>query len=179
MYKKIIILIVAMVSFTSCSGRKKYTMGLYDISKDDKYILFGAFSNNRSSIYRTNIDGSNPVIIISATKEESFWSPRFSEDGKQIVFIGEKEDGSKIKSIYISNADGSNVEKLTEGSHIISAFFSKYENSIIYLKANEYGKYSPIGKEMPHGTDIYSVDITSKEVKKIEFIPNKKLRMES
>jgi hypothetical protein len=166
MYKKIIVLIVAMISVTSCYS-KKYVMGLYDISKDDKYILFGAFSHNRSSIYRTSIDGSNPIVIISATKEESFWSPMYSEDGKQIVFIGENEEKTNVSSVYIANADGSNITKLVEGNLITQVFFSKYHNEIIYLKANEFRSYSPVGKVMPHVMDIYAVDITSKQVKQL------------
>src|SRR5262249_30627770 len=54
-------------------------------------------------------DGSGPSrAIITGEKSES--SPRFSQDGKRLVFISSRDGAPQV---YVANADGSGVKKVT------------------------------------------------------------------
>ncbi len=161
--------LIIIFSILTLTKEKGYVMGGYDVSKDDKYIIFSAYSKskNSSSIYRTNIDGTNTILIVEATNGESFWSPKYSNDGKKIVFTGQKGERKNPYSLYIADSNGNNKEKLTEGYGINSMFFSKYGNRILYLKDSNFIKHFPNRDAIRNTTDIYSFEIEKKIEKKL------------
>jgi WD40 repeat protein len=113
-------------------------------------------------------NGNNLKTLISATKEKSFFNPQYSPDGKQFLFIGYKKGSSTNGAIYIANSDGTGIKQLTAGNEIITtATFSKCGNTIIYIKANEYKKYSSLSQEQAHDMDIYTIRISDRKIKKI------------
>jgi hypothetical protein len=146
----------------------KRVLSDFDISKNDSLIIFSMRTKNGSSIYQMNIDGTEQRKIISSNKNISYFSPRYSKDGKKIVFKKYSKTNSLIREICIANSDGSNVEQLTNlKENITDAIFSSYSNEIYFLKATEYGNYSPLAPEQAHGFDIYSLDLSTKEEKRI------------
>lgn len=73
----------------------------------DGRILFHSKGPN-SEICIANDDGSNIIKLTNNTAED--WEPRISPDGKQVVFISERDEN---QDIYIMNIDGSNQKRLT------------------------------------------------------------------
>lgn len=88
-------------------------------SPDGQKILFQAWRNNttRWDIYVVDVDGANEQILIS-TKLDSIeldeQLPIWSPDGSKILFqAGRANIGTDI---YVANADGSGVARVTSGN---------------------------------------------------------------
>lgn len=73
----------------------------------DGRILFHSKGPN-SQICIANGDGSNIITITNNNAED--WQPRVSPNGKQIVFVSNR-DGSQ--EVFVMNIDGSNQKRLT------------------------------------------------------------------
>lgn len=95
---------------------------------------------NTSEICIANIDGSNLIKLTNNTTED--WHPEVSPDGKQIVFMSNRDGNHEI---YVMNIDGSNQERLTfndvrdstpswspDGTQIIFTSHDIHENSHVY-----------------------------------------------
>ncbi len=169
--QKIYILSVfsVMIIVFSCQGQvtKQDGLGSFDISNNDKQIVFSYFKNNISSLYISNIDGSNVKLVIGSSYEISYFNPKFSPDSKKIVFIANRK-GSINSTLCVANCDGSKIINLTDDAQIITeATYSKNGEYIYFCKAEEYAKYSPIGVKDFHGIDIYSINIVDKKISKL------------
>jgi Tol biopolymer transport system component len=71
-------------------------------------------SADRSAIYRTDRDGSNPVKLTDHGEFARMSAATFSPDGTQIAFEGVRA-GAHDSNVYVMNADGSNALRLSEG----------------------------------------------------------------
>ena len=59
-----------------------------DISPDDrKLLLLSNHDGIATSVFEVNTDGRSPRLILSPPNDGTFSSPRYSPDGKKIVFI--------------------------------------------------------------------------------------------
>lgn len=166
---------ILLLLLSGSSARRNAVVN-FDISPDDSSILVAYYSlrdksSNSfegSSIYKFNIDGSNPEVIIKTDNKRSFYGPRFSSDGEKIVFVEYLKADYFNRSIYISDSDGKNIERLTNGGEIIDcAFFSNNKEEIIYTKARHLEYISPIEKARPYGFDLYSINIKTRKVIKL------------
>ena len=102
-------------------------------------VSYGGYSE---TIYVTNADGSEatslspdpPTDWTRRTEESPKWSP----DGTQILFLSDRE--GPVVNLYLMNADGSNVTRLTDegvhqaawspdGSHIAFARYTTTEEN--------------------------------------------------
>jgi imidazolonepropionase-like amidohydrolase/Tol biopolymer transport system component len=79
-----------------------------DVSPDGKTIVFDLVGH----LYVMSIDGGKATPITSGIAFDS--QPRFSPDGKRIVFIS---DRSGSTNAWISNADGSNAKQITSDNN--------------------------------------------------------------
>ena len=144
----------------------KKVIGGFDISKDDKIILFSCHKNKESSIYITFNDTTKKIV--SSTNSTDFYYPKYSADGEMIIFIGYDKGIVDKSALYISKPNGEMATKIFDDSSLVTeAFFSDSDKKIIFVKANNYGKYSPLGQEQAHGFDVYSFEIATKKVEKI------------
>ncbi len=85
-------------------------------SKDGKRVFFSAETadGKDSNIFSVKKDGSDLRQLTKTAKKNTAVS--VSPDGKRIAFMS-KGDGEKYQ-IYIMNADGSNIKKLTDDSAV-------------------------------------------------------------
>jgi len=49
---------------------------------------------------------------------------------------------------------------------VIDACFSRNGNFIYYIKASEFKNYSPIVRKLPHGVDLFEIDISTSDKNK-------------
>lgn len=161
----------------SCKGQNTETdeFGSFDMSANDEQVVFSYFKNGVSSIYVVNNDGTNLKKIIGSQNGDKFYNPKYSPDGKKLVFVKNKK-GSINSSLCISNADGSNIQYLTDDKHIITeATFSLNGESIYFCMAKVYAKYSPLARKNAHDFDIYSVNLKDKKIIKVSNLKSYRL----
>jgi imidazolonepropionase-like amidohydrolase/Tol biopolymer transport system component len=77
-----------------------------DVSPDGRMIVFDLLGD----IYTLPIEGGQARRIIGGISFES--QPRFSPDGKKLVYLSDKSGG---ENVWISDADGANAKALTKG----------------------------------------------------------------
>jgi Tol biopolymer transport system component len=97
------------------TNTKTALMNYPSFSPDGNKIIFVSTSNvngNTKGIYSMNSDGSNLTLI----KENSgtTTAPRYSPDGSKIVFASDRDGDSEI---YIMDANGTNLKKLTSNTN--------------------------------------------------------------
>jgi len=165
--KKLLYLIFYLGLFGCNSDKVPSGIGDMQLSNDDKYIYFSYYDGRNASIFRVDSSGLNLNCIVSSKNDTSFYNPCLSKDNKKILFIG-YANHSNNSSIYIANIDGSSIQRLTNGNEMIwDAFISEYNNEIIYCKATEETKRSPVGSSGAHGFDIFSLNLDNMRIKKI------------
>jgi TolB protein len=86
-----------------------------DWSPDGKKIVFCSNRDNPGGpvdIYVMDVDGSNPVNL-TRSPESVDWYPAWSPDGRKIAFCSNRDGHYEI---YVMNADGSDLRRLTWSS---------------------------------------------------------------
>lgn len=135
----------------------------FDITPDGEHIVFSWKDDRKTSLYKVNIDGTNPRLL-SPKQDMLFENPSCSLDGQKIVFLASKLN-SLTSSIYTIGINGDSLMQITSGKTLImEAVFSKNGESIYFTQANEYASYSPIGRKAPHDFDIYNIRLNDKKI---------------
>ena len=83
-------------------------------SPNGQRIVFWSGRNYGSGIFLMDAGGGNMRPLTA--EFETAWGADWSPDGKTILFVGSRRDGDDVPSIWRMNADGSNVEELSEAS---------------------------------------------------------------
>ena len=139
----------------------------FDISNDNKNIVCSYYENNKGSIYKIDIT-NNQKRKISPESKYSLIKPIYSPNNKQIACLATtltEEPKSKICLIDIESRKM--VDLTNDSSLILESIFSPNGKSIYFTVAGHFGNYSPIASKAPHGIDIYSIDIVTKQIQKI------------
>lgn len=100
--------------------------GLFGSSEDNHSELSGKIvfaaqdENGNSQIYRINADGSGLRQLTHLEDGHEAYEPSWSPDGNKIVFSTSLRASSNGLSLYLMDADGSNMRPLHErgNSHI-------------------------------------------------------------
>ncbi len=107
------------------TGKTQLTSGRVDDlagswSPDGTQVLFTRSAADGSGIYAMNADGTNIYQLISQPPGDPVSPPLWSPDGTQILFSQPtgyvppgSTDGQPILGVFVANADGSNVRKLS------------------------------------------------------------------
>jgi Tol biopolymer transport system component len=125
-------------------------------SPDGTKIAFDSYQQGNCDIYVMNADGSGEIRLTN--NEGTNVSPSWSPDGKTIIFVSDRDDTrrSRTMEIYVMNADGSNQTRIT---------FNKAHAS--------FPKYSPSGNEVVFQSDlsgspeIYTMEANGKSIIKL------------
>lgn len=73
--------------------------------------------------------------------------------------------------MFLADKDGSNKQEiLRDNGEIIEAIFSSCENKIYYIKSKEFGHYSPVGRDQPHNSDVYSISLSDHKIEQITHL---------
>lgn len=104
------------------------SIGCYNpmFSPDGKKIVYYSEKGDRKDqIWVMNADGSNQTLLTGGIGHNIF--PAFSHDGKKIIFSSSNREGGNTSYVdgsyvYVMNADGSNLARLSE----IKSFFARF-----------------------------------------------------
>lgn len=155
-------------------GKEKPANGIYtglleafDV-KNEK-AAFAYSLKGKVGIYISDLHGKNAKRLAEAGEGEIIHHPVFSTDGKTVLYIATPEDREQVKSsLYVMNVDGSEKRKLYSiGSLITEAVFAPDSKTIYYLQAETFTNYSPIARRGAHDFDLYSLDVSGGQPKRI------------
>ena len=113
---------------------------------------------DRSFVYVMDDDGSNVTLL---SHQDFSYFPRWSPDGKQIVFDKRTQKNSSESNIFIMNAEGKNLRQLTFSNNNDHPSFSPDGKSIVF----NYDEITPDGNDFV--SYICLMDLESGIVKKI------------
>jgi len=117
-----------------------------DLSPDGKRIVF---TNNGNGIWVMRADGNNPHAITFKDDIDPTWS----SDGSKIAFASSRRGD---RQLFIMDADGSNVEQMTDLKNMGGrSTWSPDGTKIAFYRG-------PLGDR-----NIYIVDVASKDVKRL------------
>ena len=110
---------------TYCDFEPKY-------SPDGSRIAFTSSRGGFNALYVMNSDGTDAVRLTELTS--IFHSPTWSPDGSKVAFISwsnllqdpKPYDMPKTESIYIMDADGTNIRRLNVGAGILRCAWSPF-----------------------------------------------------
>lgn len=113
-------------------------------------------------IYTSNIKGITSQKIFSSQTSTSFLNPRYSNNGRMIVFISNPIN-SLVSALYIGDLNSRKIEKITDtGSIRTEAVFSADDKKLYFCSANENGNNSILATKAAHNFDIYAVERANK-----------------
>lgn len=126
-----------------------------DVSPDDETIAFSYYVDGDEAIYTANLDGSE-LTKVSSKENGRFRSPKFSQDGEQLLFLSEEIDGAQ--SLLVMNKDGSHQKRVTDDSlHVTDAVFSP-NGDILYFIAKLSSEINKMEGETKEGYDLYKIN---------------------
>jgi hypothetical protein len=139
-----------------------------DISPDDKKVLLQSARHGATSLFEINTDGTAPRLIMKSSNDELFSNPRYSPDGKKIVFIKRFKSKFWEGLVCLCNLDGTGVEELTHGGELVTeAMFSAKGGEVLYCSAQQYNTSKTKGATTVRGFDIYAINLSDRQVKKL------------
>ena len=88
--------------------------GFPDWSPDGSQIAFTSRRDGNNEIYIMQADGMGLTRLTDLPGDD--FAPAWSPDGSQIAFVSDRDNVSGIYNLYVMNADGSNVQRLTNSA---------------------------------------------------------------
>ncbi|QFT89816.1 translocation protein TolB [Bacillus sp. THAF10] len=147
------------------------------LSPDDQSIVFPFYQSGDGALYKANVDGSNVNQLTYPRQAESHIHPRYSKNGEKILFLSqEKEEDTMKQSLYVMDAEGSNLQRLSENDELVTdAIFSPDSNTIFYLVAQQYQEGNDF-LSGPSDMDVFSVSISGENKRQLTTDNSKQKR---
>jgi TolB protein len=76
-------------------------------------VVFCRCENGASAVYKMNTNSGSIVRLTSHKSIDT--SPCFSPDGKEIVFVSDRENENATANLYVMSSNGQNIRRITFG----------------------------------------------------------------
>lgn len=119
-------------------------------SPDGLRLIFTRSFQGAVDIFRVNLDGSGLTNLTEGFASDSL-DPEYSRDGKQIAFAAAA--GSGQYELYLMNADGTNLRRLTSGAEDRHPSFSPDGNRLVFERGNKVAQVNVLGGVVSELTD--------------------------
>lgn len=87
------------------------------VSRDQKFIVFASNRSGHSRIWRSDVNGGNPVQLSAEDNNEDF-SPQITKDNKTVIFLRATKDGGRSSLMSVPLEGGETKAMLPERSPI-------------------------------------------------------------
>jgi hypothetical protein len=139
-----------------------------DISPDDRKVLVLSARDGVTTVFEINADGRSPRLILKPSVDEIFSRPRYSLDGRKIVFIKQFKKSFWESIVCVANSDGTGVQELTHGGELVTeAIFSAKGNEVLYCSAKQYNSNKKKHTTDVRGFDIYTMNLGDRKATKL------------
>jgi len=139
-----------------------------DISPDDRKVLLLSTRDGATTVFEINTDGRSPRLILEPPGDAIFSNPRYSPDGKKIVFIKRFKKSLWESTVFVSNSDGTGIKELTHGGELVTeAIFSSRGGDVLYCSAKQYNSSKTKHTTDVRGFDIYAIDAGDRKATKL------------
>jgi len=164
--------LLIFVILLGCGDRRPHNnrdqIESFDISPDDQKVLLLSTRDGATTVFEINADGTSPRPILKPSSDGIFSNPRYSPDGKKIVFIKYFKKSFGESAVYVSNNDGSGVQELTRGGELVTeAIFSAKGDAVLYCSAKQYNSSKTKGTTDARRFDIYAIDLLDGKTTKL------------
>jgi len=142
---------------------KRISVFISDISPDGKTLLFEYGTPYWSRLGTYDLANGKVHKYESDQVNKNMTRPRYSWDGKRIVFLAGK-DITAHQNIYIMDADGRNLRKITNSDQMYYGLpsFSPDGKRIIFARWHLKRKRAfPLEGEMKTAWDLYEMDLAT------------------
>lgn len=141
----------------------------FDISKINSQIVYSYKVKENVILFLSDCEGKE-LRTINLERGFSYFSPRFSEDGKKIIYIKIDEKTSENSLAYFDIESKREIVVSIIDGFINEAIISKDLKRIYFTKANYFQSNSPIAKKTLRGFDLYELTLSNKEIKKLTML---------
>ena len=139
-----------------------------DLSPDDQKVLLLSTHDGATTVFEINADGGSPRLILKPSGDGMFSNPRYSPDGKKIVFIKYFKKSFGESTVCIANSDGTGIQELTHGGELVTeAIFSAKGGELLYCSTKQYNSSKKKGTTNARGFDIYTIGVGDRKVTKL------------
>jgi len=114
----------------------------------DGKIIYSTTNNGNADIWTINSDGTEQKQLISDASAD--FSPKVSADGRFVYFLSNR---SGLMSVWRTNFDGTNPQKVTENQDIFSVNLSPDDKWIFYTARADSIFTQTLWKASPDGKD--------------------------
>ncbi len=114
--------------------------------------------SKKKQIYSITADGKLETALLNQEdfRRSNCFNPAVSADGTRVLFVsdhGTDEQGRHNNDIYLVNADGTNLQRLTQnGSDDLMPAWSPSEEGVIFFLSNRGGAYNIWRMKLSAGT---------------------------
>ncbi|MBN1575489.1 MAG: PD40 domain-containing protein [Chitinispirillaceae bacterium] len=137
-----------------------------DVSPDDSNIVYSFCDSSGCSIQEISIATGNSKKITPSDRI-NYICPRYSPDGRKILFLTYITDKGNSNRISIYNKKTSNIAHISTGlQYVTEASFSK-DGIGIYFIALTFPKLTLLKSEPTFSYDIYFIDTLGKNLRRV------------
>lgn len=164
------VLLIGFIVYNTFSKADNYTYftGLgseITLAPDDQTLAFSYYENGQQSIYTADVNGKNVKGLIQSTGDR-YNMPRFSPDGKGIIYLSAAENG--VKSLrYMPDINKKDIRKLTADNLDINSTAFSPDGKAIYFSAMPESDYHLLEGEAGQGSDLYMIKLDGSGLKKL------------
>ena len=167
-HRRAIVLCVLLLPGTALAQRPMTIVDLISIpvvsapqlSPDGTQVVYvqadADWSANKriSHLWRARTDGTDVVQLTFGTDNET--EPRWSPDGRQVVFIG-KRNGTEVSQVYLLSMGGGEARALTSHATAVSAPAWSPDGASVYVLAADAKPEAQTAREKAKD-DVYAFD---------------------
>ena len=165
-YKLLPITIAGLLLFCSSSNNEEYILSRFDLSSDDRKVIFSQFKNDNTSIYEFDIETNTTEVIVAGDKDWSYMSPTYFGSDSEILYL--KFSNQDENENYICRLKNNGEETcFFKPESFIAEVIAISKEEIVFPMADTISVSSPIGMKSAKGFDLYKYNIKTNGIERL------------